>query len=76
LRIELSGLDFHALVTQDGRPATLVSSVPECKSGEKLDGIPSKVLAFGKFNLYTINTVYTVDEEDQDEDEGYLHPIL
>lgn len=39
--------------------------------------IPS--LAFvglGELDLDSIDTVYAVDEEDEDEDKGYLHPVL
>lgn len=34
------------------------------------------LVALGELNLDTIDAVDAVNEQDQDEDKGYLHPIL
>jgi hypothetical protein len=61
LRVELAGLDFETLVTHDGGTSSTVLS---------LFG------GSGKFELDTVDTVHAVHKEDQDKDEGNLHPIL
>jgi hypothetical protein len=38
--------------------------------------VPLLLVRFGKLDLDAINTVYTVDEENKDEDKSNLHPIL
>jgi hypothetical protein len=38
--------------------------------------VPLLLVGLGELDLNAVDAVYTVDEEDQDEDKGYLHPIL
>jgi hypothetical protein len=39
--------------------------------------VPALVLVgLGELDLDSVDAVYAVDEEDEDEDEGYLHPVL
>jgi len=72
LGIELSGLYFHALVTEDGGSVNLLVD-----SGLETTGsVPLLLIGLGKLDLDTIHAVYAVNEENQDEDECNLHPIL
>lgn len=38
--------------------------------------IPLLFIGLGKFKLNSVDAIYAVNEEDQDEDERNLHPIL
>jgi hypothetical protein len=43
---------------------------------ETSGSVPLLLVGLGKLDLDTIDAVYAVNEEDQNEDECNLHPIL
>ena len=73
LRVELAGLDLHALdATKTGLPG---GSISQCCVSEIFVNLPSlRVVAeAGELNLNSVDAVDAVYEEDEDEDERYLH---
>lgn len=47
-----------------------------CGRGRNRGDLPLLLVGLGELNLYAIDAVYAVNEEDQDKDEGNLHAIL
>jgi len=45
-------------------------------SGEERKYVPLLFVRLSEFELDPVNTVYAINEEDKDEDEGDLHAIL
>lgn len=41
-----------------------------------MGNVPLLLVGLGKLDLDAVDAVHTIDEEDQDEDERNLHPIL
>lgn len=72
LRVELAGLDFHALAASDGTLWLLALVMRLWGESRSLLGCAALLLGHGELDLDPVDAVDAVDEQDENEDEGDL----
>lgn len=76
LRVELAGLDFHTLMAHHRSSANGISFLNRRFGLLWGDLRALLLLALCELHLHTIDAVHAVNEQNQDEDKSYLHPVL